>query len=262
MTISGHTKVFSILAQPVHHLRTPQALNALFAKHGYDGVVVPVEVAPGDGIAKALDALRGFSNWGGTVVTVPHKVSAAALCDTLTERARAAGAVNVIRRERNGSLTGDLLDGVGFVRGLRDGGVDPEGKAVFLAGAGGAASAIAFALVEARVARLTVVNRSQQKSKELVSRLQERFPATSFATAGTPATHDIVINGTSLGLRDDDPLPIDPRLLEHGMLVAEVVMSPEETALLREARQRGCLVHPGGAMLNGQLFDIFNFLTA
>lgn len=148
------------------------------------------------------------------------------------------------------------------MRGLRDGGFDPNGKAVFLAGAGGAASAIAFALVEAGVSRLTVVNRSQAKSQELVSRLQERFPTASFATVGTPMAHDIVINGTSLGLRDDDPLPIDPRLLEREMLVAEVIMSPAETVLLCEARQRGCLVHPGGAMLKGQLTEIFSFLTA
>ncbi|TIV61387.1 shikimate dehydrogenase [Mesorhizobium sp.] len=262
MTISGHTKVFSILAQPVHHVRTPQALNALFKERCYDGVVVPIEVAPGDGIAKAFDALRAFNNWGGTLVTIPHKTAVPALCDTLTERARLAGAVNVVRRERDGSLTGELLDGIGFVRGLRDGGFDPNGKAVFLAGAGGAASAIAFALVEAGVSRLTVVNRSQPKSQELVSRLQERFPTVSFATVGTPKAHDIVINGTSLGLRDDDPLPIDPRLLEREMLVAEVIMSPAETALLCEARQRGCLVHPGGAMLKGQLTEIFSFLTA
>lgn len=261
MPISGHSRIFAIVARPVHHVRTPQALNALFKARGYDGILVPIDVAPDEGLAAAMAALRSFGNWGGFVVTVPHKTAAASLCDRLAPRAEAAGAVNVIRREPDGSLTGDLLDGVGFVRGLREAGFDPGGKRVFLAGAGGAASAIAFALAEAGVSGLTVVNRSPAKAAELAARLRRRFPAVPIDVEGTPAGHDIVVNGTSLGLGSDDPLPLDPQFLEPGMLVAEVIMSPEETGLLRAARDRGCLVHPGRAMLEGQITEIFDFLT-
>lgn len=262
MVISGHTRIFSILAQPVHHVRTPQALNALFEERSYDGVIVPIEVGPGDDLRKALDALRAFGNWGGTVVTVPHKTTVAPLCDRLTDRACAAGAVNVVRREQDGSLTGELLDGIGFVRGLRDGGFDPAGKKVFLAGAGGAASAIAFALAEAGASRMTIVNRSRDKVEELVLRLRVQFPSAVFETDGTPAGHDLVVNGTSLGLREDDALPIAPQFLEREMLVAEVIMSPEETSLLKAAERQGCSILPGRAMLEGQLVEIYDFLTA
>lgn len=262
MLITGRTRVFAILAQPVHHVRTPQALHDLFRTHGFDGVVVPVEVGPEEGLATAVAALRAFGNWGGAVVTVPHKAMIAPLCDRLGPRAAAAGAVNVVRRERDGSLTGDLLDGIGFVRGLRDSGVDPVGKKVYLAGAGGAASAIAFALAEAQVSRLTIVNRSRGKSGELIARLRDRFPSVSYAAEGTPAGHDIVVNGTSLGLRDNDPLPVDPEHLDPTMVVAEVIMAPEETALLRAARARGCALVSGKAMLEGQLGEMYGFLTA
>lgn len=260
--ITGRTKVFPILAHPVDHVRTPQALNAVFMARHYDGVVVPVDVSEGEGLLQALTALRWFGNWGGSIVTIPHKIAAASLCDRLTARAGAAGAVNVIRREPDGSLTGELLDGTGFVTGLRKRGYDPAGRSVFLAGAGGAASAIAFALAAAGARRLTIVNRSRAKSEALASRLRALFPATIFAMDGAPPGHDLVVNGTSLGMRDSDPLPLDPRHLDASMMVAEVIMNPEETALLRLATARGCATQSGKAMLEGQLAEIFDFLVA
>lgn len=262
MPITGHTRVFGILAHPVRHVRTPQALNALFSARDYDGVLVPVDVEGDAGLDNALAALRAFRNWGGAIVTVPHKTAAMALCDRISERAAIAGAVNVIRREADGSLSGELLDGVGFVRGLRESGHQLAGKRAFLAGAGGAASAIAFALAEAGIAHLTVVNRTRDKSAALASRLHERFPALGLAVEGTPAGHDLVVNGTSLGLRESDALPVDPAFLCAPMLVAEVVMMPEHTALLQAARSRGCAIQPGKAMLDGQLIELFDFLTA
>ncbi|MFQ0812698.1 shikimate dehydrogenase [Brucella anthropi] len=260
MTITGHTKVFAIIADPVHHVRTPQALNALFAARGYDGIVVPAAV-PVSELQHATAALRAFSNWGGFIVTVPHKTEMSAFCDRLTPRAEAAGAVNVIRREADGSLAGELLDGAGFVRGLANAGHDVKDRNVYLAGAGGAASAIAFALAEAGVARLTVVNRSSEKAEQLVARLKEHFPAGVFLSNGTLVGHDIIVNGTSLGLKEGDALPVDPQHLQPGMLVAEVIMSPEVTPLLQVAKDRGCSTHPGKAMLDGQLTEMFDFFT-
>ncbi|SBW16337.1 shikimate dehydrogenase [Brucella sp. 10RB9215] len=260
MTVTGHTRVFAIIADPVHHVRTPQALNALFTARGYDGIVVPAAV-PASGLKHAAAALRAFGNWGGFIVTVPHKTEMPAFCDRLTPRAQAAGAVNVIRREADGSLTGELLDGVGFVRGLANAGHDAKGRSVYLAGAGGAASAIAFALAEAGVARLTVVNRSSEKAGQLVARLKEHFPAGMFVSQGTPAGHDIIVNGTSLGLKEGDALPVDPQYLRPEMLVAEVIMSPEATPLLQIAKDSGCFIHPGKAMLDGQLTEMFDFFT-
>ncbi|GBR06214.1 shikimate 5-dehydrogenase [Acetobacter oeni LMG 21952] len=243
------------------HVRTPQKMNALFESREYDGVMVAVDAAPGADLAAVFAGFRAMANFGGTVVTVPHKTSVVALCDRVSRRAEMAGAANVVRRERDGSLTGDLLDGVGFVAGLTGAEETVAGRRVFLAGAGGAASAIAFALAEAGAAHLTVANRSREKAGELAGRLSEAFPVLSVAVGGEPDGHDIVVNGTSLGLREGDPLPVDAGRLSSGMLVAEVVMMPEETALLREAAKVGCRVHSGRHMLEGQLEAIFAFLT-
>jgi hypothetical protein len=149
------------------------------------------------------------------------------LCDTVSERARLAGAVNVVRKEADGALAGDLLDGEGFAAGLEQAGVALAGKRAFLAGAGGAASAIAFALAERGVARLTIANRSQDKAEALARRLAPLFPDLALSTEAGPEDHDIAINATSLGLKEGDPLPFDPARLPAGALVAEVVMQPD-----------------------------------
>ncbi|NHN83332.1 shikimate dehydrogenase [Acetobacter musti] len=261
-SITGKTKLFATLGYPVGHVLTPQKMNALFAERHYDGVMVAVAATPGQDLARVVAAFRAMRNFGGAVVTVPHKTGIVTLCDHLSPRAANAGAVNVIRREADGSITGDLLDGVGFVTGLQNAGETLKDRRVLLAGAGGAALAIAFALAEAGVAHITVTNRSQDRLDALISRLKNSFPRLSVSANDLSEGHDIAINATSLGLRENDPLPIAPEHLRPPMLVAEVVMMPEQTGLLKAAGWAGCRTHSGRHMLTGQLSAIFDFLTA
>ncbi|HWT10040.1 MAG TPA: shikimate dehydrogenase, partial [Roseomonas sp.] len=144
-SISGRTAITVILAHPVAHVRTPQAMNAHFDALGFDGVMVPLQVAPED-LGSVVAGLRRLRNLRGIVATVPHKEAIAALCDELTDQARQVGAVNVIRRDADGRLTGGQFDGEGFVAGLDAAGHAVSGRAVFLAGAGGAAAGLAFAV--------------------------------------------------------------------------------------------------------------------
>lgn len=260
MMITGHTKTLAILADPVTHVRTPQALNARFAAESVDAVLVPLEVPPA-ALEFILKGLAGARNFAGAVVTVPHKTAVPALCDALSARAAAAQSVNVIRRKADGSLYGDILDGEGFTRGLEQVDVTLSGKRVFLAGAGGAASAIAFALSERGIKALTIANRSIDKAEALITRLAAHFPDVEFAVATNPAGHDIAINGTSLGLKPEDGLPFDPDALDLGTLVAEVIMQPVITPLLRAAEARGLTIHPGHHMLEAQLTEMLRFLT-
>ncbi|MBC8718559.1 shikimate dehydrogenase [Ochrobactrum sp. Marseille-Q0166] len=260
MMISGKTRLFAIVAHPAQHVRTPQAMNAVFAEKCVDAVMVACDVAP-IGLAGFVAGLRGVENFGGLVVTVPHKVEIATLCDRLTARAQVAGAVNAIRREVDGTLTGDLLDGAGFVAGLAKAGHQIAGRAVYLVGAGGAASAIAMAVAARRARRLTLVNRSVAKLATLAARLKTHHPEIEVFVGGDVSGHDLVINATSLGLKPDDPLPLAVEDVDPGAVVAEVIMQPEYTALLQHARARGLTVHPGHAMLEGQLSEMFDFLT-
>ncbi|OYZ82216.1 MAG: shikimate dehydrogenase, partial [Rhizobiales bacterium 24-66-13] len=148
--ITGYTRLFGILADPIQQVKTPQALNALMARVGYDGVLVPLHARAED-LAAVVGGLKLLRNLGGLIVTVPHKTAMVDLCDEVSESARLIGAVNTIRRATDGRLVGEMLDGHGFVAGLRQNGIEPEGRSAYLAGAGGAANAIAFALAQAGI---------------------------------------------------------------------------------------------------------------
>lgn len=258
--ITGLTRVYGILADPIHHVKTPQMLNALMAREGRDGVMVPFQVAPDD-LATLVAGLKTMKSLGGFVVTVPHKTAIVDLCDAVSDSARRIGAVNTVRREADGRLIGEMLDGKGFVGGLLAAGIDPKDKSVYLAGAGGAANAIAFAFVEAGISRLTIANRTRAKAEDLAVRLAEAYPAAQVDIGNPdPSGHDIVVNGTSLGLKDGDALPLDTARLSPEQIVAEVIMQPEETALLTAAKAKGCRIHFGKPMLACQLDLMAEFL--
>ncbi|TGD99019.1 shikimate dehydrogenase family protein [Methylobacterium nonmethylotrophicum] len=260
LEITGHTRVFGILADPIHQVKAPQGLNRIMAERGVDGVMVPFHVASAD-LATVLTGLRAVKSFGGAIVTVPHKTAIVPLLDAVSDAARLVGAVNAVRREPDGRLVGEILDGAGFVAGLRAAGHDLRGRSAYLAGAGGAANAIAFALAEAGIARLTVHNRTAARVEDLFGRLRRLFPDLPLASGDPdPTGHDLVVNATSLGLRPDDPLPLDASRLAPGQRVAEIIMQPAETRLLREAAARGCRTHPGLPMLEGQLALMADFL--
>jgi shikimate dehydrogenase len=251
--ITGRTRFMAILADPIHHVMTPPLINALCQARGQDAVMVPMHVRA-EALAQVVRGLKGIESFDGFIATVPHKTAMPALCDALTDEAAQVGAVNVVRRMSDGRLLGGLLDGTGFVAGLREHGIEPAGLRVYLAGAGGAGSAIAFALAAAGVKSLTISNRNAERARELIARLARVHPALDFAPGSPdPAGHDLVVNGTSLGLRPDDPLPLDASRLHSPQIVAEIIMQPPETALMAAARARGCRVHPGLPMLTSQI---------
>lgn len=259
--ISGKTSLLCILADPIGQVRTPQLVNRLLQASGDDAVMVPVHVAP-EHLAQMVHALRHTRNFRGMVVTVPHKMAMLPLCDALHDDAAAIGAVNVVRREGDGRLIGGMLDGKGFLHGLAQQGTQVRGSTVYMAGAGGAANAIAFALAQAGVARLTIANRSRARIDALAQRLTHSYPDV-VVVPGTddPGGHDIVINATSLGMAPGDALPLDASRLTRDQLVADIIMEPAETALLAHARARGCRLYGGFGMLEGQVAEMVAFIS-
>jgi shikimate dehydrogenase len=185
-----------------------------------------------------------------------------ALCDEATDNAQRIGAVNAVRRESDGRMVGEMLDGLGFVGGLRSARIEPRGMSAYVTGAGGAANAIAFALAEAGVARLTIANRSREKAEDLVARIARFLPRVR-AEVGSrdPSGHDLTINATSLGLRDGDLLPFDADLLTPDQIAAEIIMQPQTTAMMAAAAARGCRVQPGIPMLACQLELMADFMS-
>lgn len=258
--ITGRTRFWAILADPIVQVKTPQMINAVIAERHVDGVMIPMHVGA-DQLADAVKAIRGMKNCGGLIITVPHKSAIVDLLDEVSPNARLIGAVNNIRREADGRLVGEMLDGLGFVTGLKKNGIDPKGMSAYLAGAGGAANAIAFALAEAGVTRLTIANRTRAKAEDLARRLAIAFPDFP-VTIGTPdaSGHDLVVNGTSLGLKAGDALPFDANTVDARQIIAEIIMDPEETAIMAAARAKGCRVHPGKPMLLAQRELMADFL--
>jgi len=130
MEITGHTRLYGIVADPVAQVKTPQTMRKVFEKRGTDGVLVPMHVRS-EHLAVFVQGLRGVMNFGGMIATVPHKTAMLDLCDDVTPAARLVGAVNIVRRNEDGTLSGDILDGQGFVGGLRQHGIEPRGLSVF-----------------------------------------------------------------------------------------------------------------------------------
>lgn len=195
-----------------------------------------------------------MDNFSGCVVTVPHKMAMVALCDELTPEARQVGAVNIVHRTAAGRLIGGILDGAAFVAGMRKEEFEPRGKSIYLAGAGGAASAIAFELAKIGVGRLKIANRTAAKAQQLIDKVRDVFPTLSIAIGNDDASgHDLVVNATSLGMRVEDELPMNVQTLTSSQHVAEIIMQPAETPLVLAARQRRCTIHLGATMLSCQI---------
>lgn len=258
--VSGRTRVLAILADPVEQARAPGLVNAALAARGRDAVMVAMHVGA-DGLATVVAALRAIRNFQGAVVSMPHKSALVALLDEVSPEGRQVGACNVVRREPDGRLVGTMYDGDGFVGGLRGAGHDVTGKRVLLAGAGGAASAIAFAIGKHGARSLTIHNRTHTKAAALADRVRAAWPALKVSAGGpSPEGHDVVVNGTSLGMRSGDGLPVDAQGFRPGMVAADIVIKDERTPFLEEAFRRGCAVHPGLPMLAAQIELMLDFI--
>jgi shikimate dehydrogenase len=248
------------VADPVFQLRTPSALNVLWAERSVDMFTVPARVAPGD-LHSFMQGLRANASAAGAVVSVPHKTDVAEQCDMLGPNARVVGAVNVVRRASDGTLTGETFDGLGFVAGLRSRGIDPVGQRVVICGAGGAASALAVALLAADVAALDVYNRTEARAQALVDRLTEAFPGTDLGVGLSRLPEaSLIVNATSNGMKPEDAPTLRGEMLPRGALAAEIVMTSLPTAFLAGAAARGLEIHEGIHMLHGQLSLIADYL--
>lgn len=258
--ISGKTRVIVHLCYPAAHLRTPSVFNPWCEATGRDAVLVPWQVRPKH-LKQAFRALGHVESLAGVIVTIPHKGAVATLCDSLTDTARLLGTANVARRDEKGRWHGAMFDGEGMTQGLVKAGHRIAGRRALLLGAGGAATGIAEALVRQGVAELAIANRSPDKAGQLAALLSGAFPGANVRACFPDATgFDLVVNGTSLGMHDDDPLPIDPATLAPGTLVAEVVMQPDVTPLLVAAEARGCVTHRGIHMIESQIDLLGRFL--
>jgi shikimate dehydrogenase len=242
---SGKSHLWAILAHPVVHVRAPEFLNPLIEREGRDAFLVPFHALPED-LEGLLPGLMRIRNLKGFIVTIPHKPAMARLCHELGPNGRRTGTVNTVRIEEGGRLVGDMFDGLGLVMACRANGIEPRDRAVLLLGAGGAGRAIAFALAEAGAVRLTIANRTPEKAESLACEVRDAFPSCAAAAGPADATgHEIVIQATSLGLKPEDPPPMDPATLSSEIQLFEIIAA-RDTELMQAARERGLRTVVGG----------------
>jgi len=258
--MTGHTRLFGIVADPITHVVAPQTFGAVFAERGIDAMMLPFHVRP-DRVKDAFTGFKALANLDGLVVTVPHKFAFARLMDDLGPHARRTGAVNVVRCNPDGRWFGELFDGLGFVEGLRSRGISPAGKSFLIYGAGGAGTAIVSALLTERPSRIVVTDVAAGKAEAMCRALAVEAPglALEATTTPDPAGFDIVVNATPMGLEEDPRMPFDPSRMKPDAVAAEVIMMPPVTRLLEDARRRGLRTHEGSLMLRGQLELMLGF---
>jgi shikimate dehydrogenase len=197
---------------------------------------------------------------------MPHKVTTIGLVDELTPTARVAGAANAVLRRDDGTLVGDQFDGAGFVRGVERKGFSLQSRKVLVVGNGGVGSPIAASLAAAGVSSMSLFDPNAAASESLAQRLKEAYPDLEVTTGSKdPAGHDLVVNATPLGMKDDDPLPMDVDRIEPGTFVGEVVMKQDITPFLQAAQAKGCPIQVGKDMLYEMIpayIEFFGFGTA
>lgn len=257
----GGPRLFALLGGRVEHSLSPVLHRAAFSALGIDATYGRLEVEADE----VVPVMRALARQGGGNVTLPHKERAAAGVDAPTAAVRATGACNCFWSDRAGEMAGDNTDVEGFLRAAGDLSAGAPGeRRVLLLGAGGAARAVLHACLSAGAVAVDVLDRTPARARRVVAevaggddraRCLDPAPARGAdggaALAAPAGDWDLVINATSLGLHERDPLPLDPSRLGEAAAL-DLVYGDRETAWVRRAREAGVSAADGLGMLVAQ----------
>ncbi|SNS22963.1 shikimate dehydrogenase [Noviherbaspirillum humi] len=245
---------YVVIGHPIAHSKSPE-IHASFARQTGQDIVYERLLAPLDGFAATVRAFIGEGGRGANV-TVPFKLEAHALADRLTERARAAGAVNTLAFDADGIL-GDNTDGIGLVTDIvRNAGMSLRGARVLLLGAGGAARGALLPLLQEAPAELVIANRTVDRAHALAQSFAGHGPIKGCGFGEAKGRFDVVINATASSLADDLP-PIAPEVFEEGTLAYDMMYGRQPTRFMQFASAQGALSRDGLGMLAEQAAEAF-----
>ncbi len=252
MNIDAKTTICCIIGDPVSHSLSPVMHNAGYQELGLNFAYVAFGVKD---VKKALDGIVSLGIRG-VSVTVPHKRSVIPFLHKIDETARQIGAINTIVNN-NGILTGYNTDYTGALLALEEK-TDLANKRVLLLGAGGAARALAFGLKQKNVS-LTISNRTKDHAKKLAEEVGTTY--NDSATLTDLSNIDILINATTVGMKQDAKPLIEKHLLHKNLVVFDIVYTPKVTQLIQDAKSIGCEVVYGYKMLLYQAVLQFELFT-
>jgi shikimate dehydrogenase len=270
--ITGHTGLMALIGSPVGHSGSPAMYNYSFERLGLDYAYVALDIKEEE-VKDAIAAMKLFHMKGGNV-TMPDKTEAAKYMDELSPAAQIIGAINTIVN-KDGKLTGHITDGEGFVNNLKDHGIDIKGKKITVAGGGGAATAIQVQCALDGAREISIFNKKDaffQRTLETAEKIKKAVPGITVQVYDIDDTakmteeiadSDIFANATIVGMKplDDQSVVKDVSAFRPGLVVADAVYNPEETKLLREAKEAGCTCVGGKGMLLWQGVSAFKLFT-
>lgn len=270
--ITGHTGLLALIGSPVGHSGSPAMYNYSFERLGLDYAYVALDIKENE-VKAAIDAMRLF-HMRGCNVTMPDKVEAAKYMDELSPAAQIIGAVNTIVND-DGKLTGYITDGEGFVNNLKDHGIDIRGKKIAVAGGGGAATAIQVQCALDGAREISIFNIKDaffERTLQTAEKIKKAVPeivVNVYDIADTErmteeiTSSDIFANATIVGMKpmENESVVKDLAAFRPGLVVCDAVYNPEETKLLREAKEAGCTCVGGKGMLLWQGVAAFKLYT-
>lgn len=261
-------KRYVVIGDPVGHSLSPGMQNAAFRALGLRAEYIAVRVAKEDLPAFTEDASKRLAGFN---ITVPHKNNILPFLSEIEATARAAGSVNTVKVQEDGALHGFSTDGYGLEHAvLEAGGPALKDASICFIGCGGVTPALAFHAAAAGAKEIRILNRTEEKACSLAERLRAlyadlRCEGAALACAGDFLRHaDLTVQCTSLGLKAEDPAPVDPALLSKDTFLFDLVYN-RETKILAGARARGIPCADGLAMLlhqGARSFEIWTGLEA
>ena len=269
--ITGHTELIGLIATPIRHSSSPRMHNEAFAKLGLDYAYLAFEVG-NEGLEDTIKGFRAMKVRGSNV-SMPNKTVVHKYLDKLSDAAEMCGAVNTIVND-DGVLTGHITDGIGYMSGLKDAGIDIIGKKMTIVGAGGAATAIQVQAALDGVKEISIFNRKDEfygRAQKTVKDINEKTncKATLYDLEDLDklkeeiASSYIFTNATGMGMKplEGQTYIPDKSFLREDLIVTDVVYAPAETALLKMAKEVGCKTLNGFPMMLFQGAAAFKLWT-
>lgn len=272
MEISGRTGLFALIGTPVGHSNSPVMYNYSFKKLDLDYRYLAFDITV-DKVKEALLAIKTF-NIKGANVTMPCKSAVTEYMDELSPAARIIGACNTIVND-NGKLVGHITDGVGYVRNLKENGVEVKGKKITIMGAGGAATAIQVQCALDGAREISIFNPKDdfyKRAEQTVENIKKDVPECVVNLYDLEDTNklyeeiessDILTNATLIGMKpyDNETNIKDTSVLRKDLVVTDVVYNPKKTKMIEDAEANGCKAIGGLGMLLYQGAEAFNLYT-
>ncbi len=247
-------KIYGLIGYPVKHSLSPAMHSAAFRKLKVKGVYLLFET-PGGGLEKTIDKIR-LMDVAGFNVTLPYKEEIIPYLDRLDQQASRIGAVNTVLN-KGGKLIGYNTDGSGFIASLKSGlKFNSKNKRIFILGAGGAARAIGFALAKEGARSIAFSDIKNERAKKLAGDISKIFDGCNTFVAPSVKHQaasigeiDLLVNASSCGMKKNDPLPVEPKLLPKDAVVYDIIYNPSPTQLVKSVRARGIKAVNGLGML-------------